>query len=82
MELCVRERKKGNKYCLSINLIADFCPHLGIFGYSHYISARGEIWPKRSEKKNKNKNNTKMRTKVRNEINTKIKKPHLKKDSQ
>ena len=39
--------------------------------------ARGEVWPKRSEKNNKK--TTKMRTKVCNKINTQIKKPHLKK---
>ena len=48
---------------------------------NHLKTARGEIWPKRNEKKQpqKKKKTTKMRTKVRNKINIQIKKPHFKK---
>ena len=48
-------------------------------GKNHLKKARGEIWPKRSERRNNTKT-TKMRTKSlpQIKINSQIKKPHLK----
>ena len=35
---------------LSINFIADFCPHLGSFYcFSHYVSAKFHLWPSSSD---------------------------------
>ena len=60
---------------INFYLLRAFCPHLDrvFFVPSHYFGgrsdylkkARGEIWPKRSEKKQeqKKKKTTKMRTK-------------------
>ena len=74
---------------LSINFIADFCPHLGSSCcFSHYVSAKFHLWPSSGDSPEvkfgrnvvrKTTRTTKMRTKVRNKINTQIKKPHLKK---
>ena len=62
---------------INFYLLRTFCPHLGSFcvvsftsftipirgrGKNHLKKARGEIWPKRSERRNNTKT-TKMRTK-------------------
>ena len=53
---------------INFYLLRTFCPHLGwVFFLSevavnHLKKARGEIWPKRSERNN-TKKTTKMRTK-------------------
>ena len=46
---------------------------------NHLKKARGEIWPKRSERRNNTKT-SKMRTEsaINKKINSQIKKPHLK----
>ena len=55
---------------INFYLLRTFCPHLGSFFvfFNHLKMARGEIWPKRSERRNNTKKQakkktTKMRTK-------------------